>query len=962
MADTPIEIPVASMTLAGFAPTHDIAVEVPFTGPGSIIDTNPLSLDNTNEVFSPGIFGYSQSITGDGKDIAEVDVKVRKIGTPAATCFVAIFAHSGTFGSTSIPTGTALATSDTRDPTTFSTSLSAETFIFSTPFTLVSGTKYCLVFWYEDAVVGDQIVGRAENTGSHAGNEASYNSASMSWGPQASRDMVFEIRSSPAGLTLEGFAPVLDLGIEVPTASLILTGFAPLALRNIVVEVPTGNLTLESFAPLAIINGGPTEVEVPTAGSSLVDSYAFVNNDLPARFTATTNEVGQSFTGDGKEIGSIVVELEKSGVPTGPIVLRIWEHTGTYGVTGTPTGSPLATSEVLLAEDLGVSFAEIHFKFLDPFQTVNGTNYFITIYYVDAVNGGSDFVRYTTDSTSPTHAGNFTEWKSGWLINTAEDMGFEVYAVAGMALRSFAPSAVLEGDAVIDPGLGVLTLTGFAPNLILTLFNVETCDMDVIFPKNVESLVIPTLQDIEFNLDRLKKLNLPDPVNVEIEPFTAFEPVAPTKEVERIQFLYTDFANTVQTIIDGKIGELTSEVKPYDVEYVEWGRNKEDLLDATEEAIETSFDGEAARGFVAPSGVFNKDLSKQSIRNKRNVSRANEQFFSEQNKSTAKNISDGLEAGNAAENIVRTTDQQRQTINLQAVMNLAEIDFRVFEVYLQRHNSRIEIKRIKHQAWIEELKGKLLILQERELAIKGHTLNLVERTQQVEMFNASIDYLNAQQAMKEIDLENFILEAEQEQNKLRKFQAEVDIFSSRINLNISKFNLYKAGIEFEESKVDQFQQEAAVAEAQLRVQSAKTNSGRVVSDTKLDVARAKLGAQIEKLRAARTRLETVLTEGRVKAVGFSSDLLVYQSDLRDWLNDVSNDVLELTAQAEDGKTRDVTFVRDETRILNEVVRSDTEAQNIKTLADLNAEVIATSADITAKTEITSKLVHTLAGG
>lgn len=813
--DVSIEVPVGALALTGLVPTHDIAVEVPLAGAGVVIDEYDFSNRNTLLNYFTTTFAFGQSFTGDGKNIAEASVMLSKSGDAFGDITAEIYAHTGTFGTSSKPTGPPLATSDPVSATTLTGIMTITAFTFPTPFPTVAGTHYVVAIRHEDSEIGALIfIGSDTSSPTHAGN-ASINTGA--WQVRNTEDLPFELKSVDLNLKLEGFAPTVDTG-AIPPGILTLTGFAP--TLDIAVEVPTGSVALTGFAPTPV--GQDVAIEVPLGVLTLTGFIPVVTQQ------------------------SANIEVE---VPAGTLVL---------------TG--------------------------------------------------------------------------------------------------LAPVALQEGDVAIDPGLGVLTLTGFAPNLILTLFNVETCDMDVIFPKNVESLVIPTLQDIEFNLDRLKKLNLPDPVNVEIEPFIAFEPVAPTKEVERIQFLYADFANTVQTIIDGKIGELTSEVKPYDVEYVEWGRNKEDLLDATEEAIETSFDGEGARGFVAPSGVFNKDLSKQSIRNKRTVSRANEQFFSEQNKSTLQNISTGLEAGNTAENIVRTTDQQRQTINLQAVQNLAEIDFRVFEVYLQRHNSRIEVKRIKHQAWIEELKGKLLILQERELAIKGHTLNLVERTQQVEMFNASIDYLNVQQALKEINLENFVLEAEQEKNKLLKFQAEVDIFSSLINLNISKFNLYKAGIEFEESKVDQFQQEAAVAEAQLRVQSAKTNSSRVASDTKIDIARAKLGAQVEKLRAARTRLETVLTEGRVKAVGFSSDLLVYRSDLRDWLNDVSNDVLELTAQAEDGKIRDVTFVRDETRILNEVVRSDTEAQNIKTLADLNAEVISESADITAKTEITSKLVHTLAGG
>lgn len=482
------------------------------------------------------------------------------------------------------------------------------------------------------------------------------------------------------------------------------------------------------------------------------------------------------------------------------------------------------------------------------------------------------------------------------------------------------------------------------------------------FPKNVEELIIPSLQDIDFNLDRLKALNLPDAVTVDVVEFKGLEPVAPSKEVERIQFLYQDFTMLVQDVIDGKIAEIIYEVKPYDTGETEWGRAKEDLLEDREEVIESSFDEEASRGFIAPSGVFSKDISKQSLKVKKQIARANESAIFTQQNETLKNMADGLQAGNEAENVVRLRDQQKQTINLQAVQTLVDIDFRVFEVRLSNYNSKVEVKKIKRAAWVEELKGQLLILQEREIAIKGHTLTLLESTKQVEMFNLAIDYLNAQQALKEIELDNFVLNSELEKNKLLTFQSEVETFSSLINLNIAKFNLYKAGIDFEDSKIDKFKQEADVADAQLRTQNAKTLSGRTQANTKLDIAEAKLRVQAEKLRTAKTKLDTALIEGRFKAEGFSSDLLFYQAELRDWFTANSHEVLQDISEQEEVKDDSVNLIRNTRREESEIKTSTVEGKNVVDLANLNARIIEESATLTAKTEITSKLVHTLAGG
>lgn len=817
-----------------------------------------------------------------------------------------------------------------------------------------------------------------------------------------------------ASLVLTGFVPIvsLDTEIEVPTGSLVLTGFVPAVLENDIINIPLGTLILTGLVPAAVEN---TIVNVPVSSLALTGFAPVVLEstivNVPVANLPLAGFVPSALENDIINIPLAIVTLTSFAVgfqvdvPVASLVLTGFAPTVVEGENiNVPVGS-LALTGFAVTHDITIPIpvASLNLTGLVPLA-IKGTEVEVPVAslaltgFVPVVLEGTNvnipvasliltgFVVIPGENIVeeiPLGILTLTGLVSQALQNTIIEVplssltltGFipvpvestnditVIVPFASLTLTGFSPAAVVGGDEVISIPKAVLTLISFSPNVVLTLFNIETCDMDIIFPKNVDKLIIPVLQSIEFNLERLKNIDLPDPVIVtDIGEFLALEPVAPAKEVERIVFLYADFALTVQNVIDGKIGELIAEVKPYDVEAIEWGRAKEDLLEDSEESIESSFDGEASRGFVAPSGVFNKDISKQSVKLKKNISRANEVFFSGQNTNTLQNMTDGLQAGNQAEVIVRKTDSERQTINLQAVQNLVEIDFRVFEVYLERHNSSIEIKRIKHQAWLEEIRAQLLILQEREIAIKGYTLNLTERAKQVEMFNIAIDYLNAKQALKEIDLENFILQSEVEKNKLLKFQAEVDKFSALINLNIAKFNLYKAGIDFEESKVDKFREEAAVADAQLGVQNAKTTASRIKADTKIDIANTKLQAQLEKLRAARSRLDTALSTGRARIVNFSGDLLVYQSELRDFITENADEILENISQKESQRDLDVTDLRNLSRFDVNTVKFNTESQNIADLANLNAEVIDKSADITAKTEITSKLIHSLVGG
>src|SRR5690348_15362400 len=63
--------------------------------------------------------------------------------------------------------------------------------------------------------------------------------------------------------------------------------------------------------------------------------------------SGSTIKAGQSFVGDGSVLSFIYALLSKTGVPTGNVVACIYAHSGTYGTSSVPTGSPLATSDPL---------------------------------------------------------------------------------------------------------------------------------------------------------------------------------------------------------------------------------------------------------------------------------------------------------------------------------------------------------------------------------------------------------------------------------------------------------------------------------------------------------------------------------------------------------------------------------------------------------------------------------------
>lgn len=100
----------------------------------------------------------------------------RKVGSPSGTATMKIYNHSGTYGTSSVRTGAALATSDDLNKSSFPSSNDYVTFTFSgaNKITLTSGTRYVLSI--ETTINGDGSnhikIWTDNSTSSHGGNES----------------------------------------------------------------------------------------------------------------------------------------------------------------------------------------------------------------------------------------------------------------------------------------------------------------------------------------------------------------------------------------------------------------------------------------------------------------------------------------------------------------------------------------------------------------------------------------------------------------------------------------------------------------------------------------------------------------------------------------------------------------------------------------------------------------------
>lgn len=119
---------------------------------------------------------------------------MRKVGTPTGNATAKLYAHSGTLGSSSVPTGTALATSNNFDVSTLTGTLAWVDFFFPPAsglwYQFAASTNYCIAIEYSGGDASNYIqVGVDASSPGHAGNVATY--ASSTWTANAAQDACF---------------------------------------------------------------------------------------------------------------------------------------------------------------------------------------------------------------------------------------------------------------------------------------------------------------------------------------------------------------------------------------------------------------------------------------------------------------------------------------------------------------------------------------------------------------------------------------------------------------------------------------------------------------------------------------------------------------------------------------------------------------------------------------------------
>jgi hypothetical protein len=141
----------------------------------------------------------------------KIEFACKKIGSPTGNMYVKLYSHSGTYGSSSLPTGDALESSTVIDVSTISTSENDKESIFSGTYELLSDTYYVISLEYSGGNLENNIrIFTNSFDGYYSGNMAVYNGSTWSF-PNfggESLDFSFYVYGTPSSPTISNISQI----------------------------------------------------------------------------------------------------------------------------------------------------------------------------------------------------------------------------------------------------------------------------------------------------------------------------------------------------------------------------------------------------------------------------------------------------------------------------------------------------------------------------------------------------------------------------------------------------------------------------------------------------------------------------------------------------------------------------------------------------------------------------------
>lgn len=202
-------------------------------------------------------------------------------------------------------------------------------------------------------------------------------------------------------------------------------------------------------------SGNTVDVE-NSVNATTTDSYSESNQDTDEQVgNGTITAAGQSFTGDGNVLSRVRLWLKKVGTLTGTAVCKIYAATGT-DPNQAPTGAVLATSETIVADSVGTSYAIWDFEFEDEFTLVDTTEYFLVLEYnLDS----SNYLVWGSDRSSPPAGSNYATYTGSWSAVSAADACFYIYTGAIVKIGLTGSDPAVDDNSGTPPGATIMPIS-----------------------------------------------------------------------------------------------------------------------------------------------------------------------------------------------------------------------------------------------------------------------------------------------------------------------------------------------------------------------------------------------------------------------------------------------------------------------------------------------------------------------
>jgi hypothetical protein len=162
-----------------------------------LIDSATVASPGDTNCDSSQLMGQSFEVQNDcNLDHLIIDMKTN--ASPSGSFQFEIYAHSGTYGTSSVPTGAVLATSDTVNVSSLTASYATYTTYFTgaNAIAMTAGQRYVLVCNYNATSFPNSIYFKNKTPSFHGGNQ-SYKAGS--WNALAGYDIIFDLQGVVAG-------------------------------------------------------------------------------------------------------------------------------------------------------------------------------------------------------------------------------------------------------------------------------------------------------------------------------------------------------------------------------------------------------------------------------------------------------------------------------------------------------------------------------------------------------------------------------------------------------------------------------------------------------------------------------------------------------------------------------------------------------------------------------------------